>query len=152
MSVPAIAGVSRLRDGQRSSAALVEGSSLLDQPLARAAEIADLPIGEARAKFHAARDGASDEQLSRRARALAQVCDAIDALRRAEYATATQAADGAIRLSPEEPLALLVHAASAAGRGDRGAAERSIERLQAMRNASPTIRARAAYLRAESNT
>lgn len=138
-----------MRDAQRANVALTEGAALLDQPIANVGELNELPVAEARAKFHASRDGALDEQAQRRARALAQVCDAIDAIRRGEHATAAQSADAAIRLSPDEPVALLVHAAAAAGRGDRGTAERSVERLQRLRTASASLKARASLMRAE---
>ncbi len=149
LCVPAVAGVARVRDAQRSTAELTEGASLLERPLSQAAELGDLPTSDARAKLHSARDGAADEQQSRRARALGQVCDAIEALRRGEHSTAAQSADGAIRLAPDEPIALLVHAAAAAGRGDRGAAERSLDRVTRNRNAPPSLRERAAFMRAE---
>jgi hypothetical protein len=128
LCVPAVVGVTHVRDARRASAEITEGATLLDPPLARTADLGELPVAAARAHFTTARAGASDE-LSRRARALDQVCDALEALRRGEHSTATQSADSALRLSPDEPLALLVHAAAASGRGDRGAAERSPARL-----------------------
>lgn len=149
LTVPAVAGVSRWRDAQRATSALIEGASLLDRPIAQVPELGDLPTEQVRAKLREARDGAADERQSRRARALAQVCDAIEALRRGEHTTAAQAADGAIRLSPDEPFALLVHGAANAGRGDRGAAERSIERVLRSPSSTASMRERAAFLRAE---
>lgn len=138
-----------MRDAQRATSALVDGATLLDQSIAQVAELGDLPTEQVRARLVQARNGAADEQQSRRARALAQVCDAIEALRRGEHSTAAQAADGAIRLAPDEPFALLVHAAASAGRGDRGAAERSVERVLRSRTATASMRDRASFMRAE---
>lgn len=149
LSVPVVASVARWREAQRATSALIEGVDLLDRPIAQVPDLTDLPTQRVREALHKVRDGVADEQPSRRARALAQVCDAIEALRRGEYTTATQAAEGAMRLSPDEPFALLVHGAASAGRGDRGAAERSIERVLRSPNATVSMRERAAFMRAE---
>lgn len=149
LTVPASFAVLLARDARRAGHALTEASALLDASIERHPELSELPTRVVRARLAQARDGAADEPTIRRARALAAVCDGIDALARGELSSASQSADAALRLSPDEPLALLVQAAAAAGRGERGAAERSVERLQRLSATSPLLRARAALMRAE---
>ncbi len=147
LAVPVAAAGLRVRDARRADAALAEGAALLDRPITDRAELTALPTREARTRFQMARGGI-DEETSRRVRALEHVCDALDSLARGELAAAAQAADGALRLRPDEPLALVVQAQAAASGGDRGAAERSIERMQRGSLASQNLRVRARLLRA----
>ncbi|MBL8685532.1 MAG: tetratricopeptide repeat protein [Myxococcales bacterium] len=147
LAVPTVAGALRVRDARRADSALAQGAAMLDRSIGDRAELASLPTREARTQFQIALAGL-DEDAARRARSLTFVCDAIDALARGEYAAAGQAADAALRLRPDEPIALLVSAQAAAGRGDRGSAERSIERMQRGTLATQSLRARGRLLRA----
>ncbi len=149
LCAPAYVGLTHARDVRRAAAERAVGESLLDTPLARAPGLSDLPLGEARAHLALARESARGGQSSREVRALELACDALEAIARGEFATAAHAADGALRLQPEQPHALLAAAAAHAGRGDRPAAERTLEQLARARGASASLRARGNLLRAE---
>ncbi|MDP3276698.1 MAG: tetratricopeptide repeat protein [Deltaproteobacteria bacterium] len=149
LCVPVSAAVMRVRSAHSASQRMTQSVDRLDHALAQWHELNELPVATLRAELLSLRDSAAGETLSQQARALTQVCDALDALHRGEYTTAHQSADAALRMVPDEPHALLVLAAASAGRGDRVAAERSVERLRRLRNVPPPVLRRAAFLRAE---
>ncbi len=148
LAVPVVVTASRARLTVQARQQLDRGVASLSLPIAQLSEAEDLPTNDARAAFRTAREQSTDEQVSRRARALLQVTDALDALRRGEASTASQSVDAALRLQPDEPFALYVQGLAAARRGDRATAERVYQRL--MRTGAPgALVTRAKLTRAE---
>lgn len=148
LSVPVVVGANRMRASAQAKQQLDRGVAALSIPIGQLSEAEDLPTNEARAAFRLAREQSGSETLSRHARAMLQVTDAIDALHRGEAASAAQSADAALRLQPNDPFALYVLGVSAARRGDRATAERVYERLQSS-HAPQVLIGRAKLARAE---
>ncbi len=148
LSVPVVVAATRVHATRQAKLNIDRGVAALSVPIGQLSEAEELPTNEARAAFRLAREQSGDVLVSRHARALLQVTDAIDALHRGEAATATQSADAALRLQPDEPFALYVLGIAAARRGDRATAERVYERLQSAHAPSVLI-ARSKLSRAE---
>lgn len=150
LAAPLVAFGLRERDRRAVGAQLAAGTSLLDGPIERGADVSAADLVRAQTLFERAWHGDPSSEAGRTARALWHVAQAARDLDRGDLVLAHEEADTALHLAPNDPHARLAEAQIALRRNDRPAAERELETLGARGRVLPdALSARARLVRVD---